>query len=165
MIRKNSIFLLLLGMLFHCTPKISTTTVKEPYNEDLMHTLPEIETHVSPDSLEAEVVKAPFRQPELDITEELDVVLDSIAKINKKLPYLRYTVMVHNSNSRNDAEEARKDVFRVLPDAKPKLQFISPSYIVKVGDFMDQLEAYQTLVKLKKQFPNAVIIPEQVYID
>jgi hypothetical protein len=52
-----------------------------------------------------------------------------------------------------------------MPDAKPKLQFISPSYIVKVGDFFDKLEAYQTLVILKKQFPNAIIIPEQVYIE
>jgi len=165
MIRKYSIFLLLMWLLYNCAPKTSPTAVKEAYSEDLSHTLPEVETYVDPISVEEEVEKAPFRQPELDVSEDLDVVLDSIAKINKNLPYLRYTVMVHNSNSRNDAEEARKDVFRVMPDAKPKLQFISPSYIVKVGDFMDQLEAYQTLVKLKRQFPNAVIIPEQVYID
>lgn len=165
MIRKYSIFLLLIWLLYNCAPKTSPTAVKEAYSEDLSYTLPEVETYLSPIRVEEEVEKTPFRQPELDITEDLDVVLDSIAKINKNLPYLRYTVMVHNSNSRNDAEEARKDVFRVMPDAKPKLQFISPSYIVKVGDFMDQLEAYQTLVKLKRQFPNAVIIPEQVYID
>ena len=165
MIRKLSVFILLAGFLYNCAQKTSPTAVKEVYSEDLLYTLPEIETYVSPDTTKAEVVKEPFRQPILDVTRELDVVLDSIAKINKNLPYLRYTVMVHNSNSRSDAEEARKDVFRVLPDAKPKLQFISPSYIVKVGDFMDQLEAYQTLVKLKRQFPDAVIIPEQVYID
>ena len=166
MIRKFGLLLLIAGLMYRCSKKTVPTAVTEDYSEDLTHTMPDIEEFEDPMlSVEETVEKAPFRDPELDVTEHLDVVLDSIATINKNLPYLRYTVMVHNSNSRNDAEEARKDVFRVMPEAKPKLQFISPSYIVKVGDFFDQLEAYQTLVKLKRQFPNAVIIPEQVYID
>lgn len=166
MIRKYGLLFLLLGFMFNCAKKTAPTAVTEEYSEDLSHTLPEIEEYENPAHEVDEVVeKAPFITPQLDVTDDLDVVLDSIASINKNLPYLRYTVMVHNSNSRNDAEEARKDVFRVLPEAKPKLQFVSPSYIVKVGDFFDQLEAYQTLIKLKRQFPNAVIIPEQVYIE
>lgn len=166
MIRKFGLLLLLTGFIYSCSQKTVPTAVTEDYTEDLTHTMPEIEEYDNPVIVEGETAeKAPFRTPENDVTEDLDVVLDSIATINKNLPYLRYTVMVHNSNSRNDAEEARKDVFRVMPEAKPKLQFISPSYIVKVGDFFDQLEAYQTLIKLKRQFPNAVIIPEQVYID
>jgi len=166
MIRKYYVFLLLAGILFNCSKKTVPTAVTEDYHEDLSGTLPEMEEYAPPvEEIPEEVVRAEFRQPVLDITDSLNIVLDSIAAINKNLPYLRYTVMVHNSRSRNDAEEARKDVFRVMPDAKPKLEFISPSYIVKVGDFFDQLEAYQTLVKLKGQFPNAVIIPEQVYIE
>ncbi len=166
MIRKYGLIFLLAGLIFSCAKKTVPTAVTVDYSEDLSHTLPEIEEYENPALVEEEMVeRAPFRTPERDVTNDLDVVLDSIATINKNLPYLRYTVMVHNSNSRNDAEEARKDVFRVLPEAKPKLQFISPSYIVKVGDFFDQLEAYQTLIKLKRQFPNAVVIPEQVYID
>lgn len=166
MIRKFGLIFLLAGFMYNCSQKTVPTATTEDYSEDLSYTMPDIEEYENP-ALEVDeaVEKAPFMTPELDVTEDLDVVLDSIATLNKNLPYLRYTVMVHNSNSRNDAEEARKDVFRVLPEAKPKLQFISPSYIVKVGDFFDQLEAYQTLIKLKRQFPNAVIIPEQVYID
>jgi hypothetical protein len=165
MIRESYIFLFLALLMYNCTKKAAPTAVKEDYREDLTNTIPEVEEYVSPIEDKEDVTRAEFTTPELDITEDLDVVLDSISAINKNLPYLRYTVMVHNSNSRNDAEEARKDVFRVMPDAKPKLQFISPSYIVKVGDFFDRLEAYQILVKLKRQFPNAVIIHEQVYID
>jgi hypothetical protein len=154
------------GVLFSCAKKTVPTAVPEEYYEDLSGTLPEVEEYSDTVAeIPDEVVRAEFRQPVLDITDSLDIVLDSIATINKNLPYLRYTVMVHNSSSRTDAEEARKDVFRVMPDAKPKLQFISPSYIVKVGDFFDRLEAYQILVKLKSQFPNAVIIPEQVYFE
>lgn len=166
MIRKFGLLLFFAGFMYNCSQKTVPTAVTEDYSEDLTHTIPEIEEYENPTLILDETVeKGPFRTPQLDVTEDLEVVLDSIATINKNLPYLRYTVMVHNSNSRNDAEEARKDVFRVMPEAKPKLQFISPSYIVKVGDFFDRLEAYQTLVKLKRQFPNAVIIPEQVYID
>ena len=166
MIRKFGLIFLLAVFMYSCAKKTVPTAVTEDYSEDLSHTMPDIEEYDSPlPEVDETVEKAAFRTPELDVTDSLDIVLDSIATINKNLPYLRYTVMVHNSNSRSDAEEARKDVFRVLPEAKPVLQFNSPSYIVKVGDFFDQLEAYQTLIKLKRQFPNAVIIPEQVYID
>lgn len=166
MIRKYGLIFLLAGIVFSCAKKTVPTAVTEDYSEDLSQTLPDIEEYESRAVIEEEMVeKAPFRTPEMDVTDDLDIVLDSISTINKNLPYLRYTVMVHNSISRSDAEEARKDVFRVLPEAKPVLQFNSPSYTVKVGDFFDQLEAYQTLIKLKRQFPNAVIIPEQVYID
>lgn len=165
MIRKISLFILSGLLLYGCAKKTAPTAVVEEYNEDLSHTFPEINPYESPVVEREFVEKAPFVYPHLDVTEQLDEVLDSIASINKNLPYTRYTIMVHNSNSRNEAEEARKDVFRVMPEAKPRLQFISPSYIVKVGDFSDQLEAYQTLVKLKSQFPNAVIVPEQMYIE
>jgi hypothetical protein len=166
MIRKLGLLLLLAGFMYNCSQKTVPSAATEDYSENLTHTMPDIEEYENPALILGETVeKAPFRTPELDVTDDLEVVLDSIATINKNLPYLRYTVMVHNSNSRSDAEEARKDVFRVMPEAKPILQFMSPSYIVKVGDFFDRLEAYQTLVKLKRQFPNAVIIPEKVYID
>ena len=144
MIRKYGLIFLIAGITFNCAKKTVPTAVIEDYSEDLSHTYPEIVEYENPALEVAELEeKADFRTPELDVTDSLDLVLDSIATINKNLPYLRYTVMVHNSNSRNDAEEARKDVFRVLPEAKPKLQFISPSYIVKVGDFFDQVPKRQ----------------------
>jgi len=151
-------------LLYACAPKIVPISTDEDYQEDLSSTIPEVENYVSPVMEEPEKDHIEFRRPTMDITYELESILDSIVVVNKDIPYFQYTVLVHNSNSRQAADEARKNVYRVLPDAKPKMQFISPSYRVKVGEFSDKIDAYQTLVKLKKMFPNAVIVPEQVYI-
>ena len=162
------IYLFLVAIAFvlsYCSPKTVPTAVEEEYQEDLSATLPEIPEYVSPVEIVEVVERAEFSEPETDITIELENVLDSIAIIRKNIPYSQYTVLVHNSNSRSEADEARLNVFRVMPEAKPKIQFISPSYRVKVGTYFNRIDAYQTLVKLKEMFPNAVIVPEQVYID
>lgn len=159
------IFLVIMGVTLvnACGPRTVPTATREEYHEDLTSTLPDVGEYESPVQERNHVEKPEFREPYLDVTSKLGVVLDTIAKVNQDIPNIQYTVLVHNSNSRQAADEARKNVFRVMPDANPKMQFISPSYRVKVGNYNDKIEAYQTLVKLKNMFPNAVIVPEQVY--
>lgn len=158
------IFLIGLAILLDaCSPKTVPVSTQEEYHEDLTSTLPEVSKYESPVRERTSVEKQEFMEPYMDITYKLDVILDTIARVNQDIPNIQYTVLVHNSNSRQAADEARKNVFRVMPDANPKMQFISPSYRVKVGSYSDKIEAYKTLVKLKNMFPNAVIVPEQVY--
>jgi hypothetical protein len=159
-------YILLIGsflFVLACGRKTVPSASEEDYKEDLSGTIPEIENYESPVKKKTRTARSEFREPYLDITSELEVVLDSIAAINKDIPNQQFTILVHNSSSRQAAEEARKNVFRVLPDASPAMQYISPSYRIKVGSFIDKVEAYKTLVKLQDMFPNAVIIPEQVY--
>ena len=101
--------------------------------------------------------------PEMEVTERVKIILDSMALLNRQTQFSRLTILVTNSNSREDAEQARLDVFRILPGSKPTLDFVAPTYRVKVGKYFSEVEAYQTLQKLKKQFPNAIIVPEPVY--
>ena len=159
-------YFLLTGICFlalSCGRKTAPSATEEDYHENLSGTIPEVEAYESPVKDKQRAAKTEFREPYLDVTTSLDEVLDSIAAVNQNIPNLQYTILVHNSNSRQAADEARKNVFRVLPDANPTMQFISPSYRIKVGTFLNKVEAYKTLVKLKDMFPNAVIIPEQVY--
>lgn len=162
MYKRTVWILLVFGWLFSCAPRTVPVSTEEKYHEDLSRTLPDIESYESPFSEDTVPKRKNFNQPFMDVTADLDNVLDSIYVLNRQIPYLRYTILVHNSNSREEAEEARRNVYRVLPKAKPKLQFVSPSYKVKVGNYLNKLDAYQTLVKLKDLFPNAVIVPEQV---
>lgn len=156
--------MVILGFVINaCAPKAVTVKTEELYSEDLSATLPEVEEYVSPVDNTPEPEAKEFTDPNMDITQALDSLLDSIAVVNKQVPYYRYTVLVHNSNSRQAADEARRNVYRVLPDANPQMEFISPSYRVKVGKYFNRLDAYQTLVRLKELFPNAVVVPEQVY--
>ncbi len=155
---------IILIIVYACAPKTVKVAKEETYEEDLSFTIPEVDPYESPVSLPEIKSPAIFREPSEDITMELDSLLDSIAVVNRQTPYYQYTVLVHNSNSRQAADEARRNVFRVLPEANPQMQFVSPSYRVKIGKYFTRIDAYQTLVKLKELFPNAVIVPEQVYI-
>jgi hypothetical protein len=146
-----------------CGRKTVPVATEEEYHQDLSSTLPDVGEYKSPVADKTRSEKVEFREPYMDVTSELNEVLDTLALVNKEIPNFKYTILVHNSNSRQAADEARKNVFRVLPDANPQMQFISPSYRVKVGSYFDKIDAYPTLVKLKELFPNAVIVPEQVF--
>lgn len=159
------LYIVLIFMLFNCAPKTVPVGVEEKYEEDLSSTIPEIEPYLSPIELDMKPIDKTFVEPTMDVTVKLDSLLDSISVVNKTIPYFQYTILIHNSSSRREAEESRRNVFRILPDAKPKLQYVSPSYRVKLGKFYNKIDAYQVLVKLKPQFPNAVIVPERKYFD
>jgi hypothetical protein len=164
MIRKIILLFSIAGLIYACAPKTMTVKTEDTYTEDLSGTLPEVDSYKSPAMEIADKKNIVFSKPDMDITAQLDTLLDSIAVINEKTPYYRYTVLVHNSNSRQAAEEAKRNVFRIFPNAQPQMQFVSPSYRVKVGHYFNRIDAYQTMVRLKELFPNAVIVPEQVYI-
>ncbi len=156
--------LVILVFYYACAPKTVPVSKEEKYEEDLSHTIPEVDPYISPVPEKSPLAPASFSEPIMDITLQLDTLLDRIALVNTQIPHFQYTILVHNSNSRQAADSARRNVFRALPDADPKMNFDPPSYKVKVGRFYNKLEAYQTLVKLKEVFPHAVMVPEQVYI-
>ena len=160
-------YIVLIGLLLWagCAPKtIPTVTEKKVYEEDLSVFRPEIPVYEEPtiDTTDLTIVNEEII-PVMDVTGELSILLDSISKVNLETEFYEYTVQVHIGNNREEADEARLDVIRVLPEVKPKLEYKSPSYRVKVGRYFNNVEAYQTYVKLKEQFPSAIIVPERVY--
>jgi len=153
-------------LLVRCTPRtVTTQSGKVKHEEDLSSFRPEIPVYVEPEreNNEIEVIDNDDDEPVMNVNSELQVLLDSISKNNLKTEHYEYTVQVHIGNNREEANEARLNVFRVLPDAEPRLEYKSPSYRVKVGRYFNNVEAYQTYVKLKEQFPSAIIVPERVY--
>ncbi|MFC2124396.1 SPOR domain-containing protein [Bacteroidota bacterium] len=161
-------YVILIGFLplARCTQKtIPSDSGQRTYDEDLSVFRPDIPVYEeqSIDSTDLRVIPNENVDPTLDVTRELSVLLDSISKVNLEREYYEYTVQVHIGNNREEADEARLNVIRILPDVKPKLEYKSPSYRVKVGRYFNNVEAYQTYVKLKEQFPSAIIVPERVY--
>jgi hypothetical protein len=147
-----------------CTHKVTTTTSKATaYSEDLSSLRPTVKEYKSPEPFQLAPRDSVMRRPELDVTGKVNILIDSMTVLNRNTQYSRLTILVANSNSRETAEQARLDVFRILPGSKPTLDFVAPTYRVKVGSYFSELEAYQTLQKLKDQFPNAIIVPEPVY--
>lgn len=44
------------------------------------------------------------------------------------------------------------------------IQFVQPKFRVIVGKYYNRLEAHRDLFRLRKSFPDAIIIPEKVPI-
>ncbi len=104
-------------------------------------------------------------KPVGDITKKLDIILDTIAVTNKNIRYAQgYRVQIYSGNSSVDANKARDRSYALLPDITPHIVYVQPNFRVKVGDFIDRLEAQRVYVALQAEFPSALIVPERVEI-
>lgn len=147
-------------LLYDCAPKATKTTDKSAYEEDLSVVRFPIDSVTAPER--TEVAKAPYKAPESDITRRLNVVVDSIAAENSNKKLNVFTIQVYVGNNREEANDARSEVYKIIPDETPKLEYSAPNYRVKVGTFSDRLDAHKTLTLLKKSFPSAILLAEKV---
>ena len=151
-------------MFWGCSHKVTPVSSREDnYYEDLSSYRPSVNEYISPEPYSKTSQNKTIKVPELDVTEEVRVILDSMIEVNMRTQFSQYTIQVHTSSSREAAEAAKFVIYRLLPESKPILEFVPPLYKVKVGEYFSQIEAYQTLLKLKEQFPNAIVVPERVY--
>lgn len=164
---KILIILLIFSLVVSCTPKLSTSSTVEDYSEDVSAFRPIVpidvdeETELSEDKLD----RGPYVAPTHSINREMSNVMDSIIVYNRDKSYFTYTVQVYIGRSREEANQAREKVYRVLPEEKPELAYKQPSYKVKVGRYYDRVEAYKTLTKLRGTFPGAGMVRERNYME
>lgn len=101
-----------------------------------------------------------------DVTNQLETLLAESAERNREIKTLPgYTIQVYLGTSREAAENAKKQVYRTDIEARPDIRFVAPNYRVFVGRFIDRMEANKTYAGLKKEFPNALIIPDRIQIN
>lgn len=105
-------------------------------------------------------------KPTHHITSKLDNTLEQIAYNNKEYNTTSgYTILVYSGSSREAAANAKDMVYKILPDSRPQIQYIQPYYKVKVGKFLERLEAQKSYSDLREEFPDAMIIPEKIEIQ
>ncbi len=100
---------------------------------------------------------------EYDISEKLNVVLDTVAARNKVLGLLQgYTILVYSGNSRTEADRIRNRLYDIAGGEQvPPLQYVLPTYFVKIGQFHEQIEAQPLYLKIRSYYPDATIVPEK----
>ena len=104
--------------------------------------------------------------PENDITSQLNALLDSMTVRDQEIRYLQgYTIQVYNGTSREEAQWSEKRIYQIYDDAEPVIKYVQPNFKVKVGQYTDRLEAQKVYMELKKEFPNAIIIPDKIAIS
>jgi len=104
-------------------------------------------------------------KPVGDITQKLNVILDTIAGTNKNIRYAQgYRVQIYSGTSSEEANRARDRSYSLFPDITPHIVYVQPNFRVRVGDFIDRLEAQRVFVALQAEFPRALIVPERIEI-
>lgn len=166
MIHRLLFLIFVAGYIFSCSPKLATKSTSEDYEEDLSSFRPTIDMEGQNNEV-SEVVdtKGSYVTPTHDINNEMSAIMDSVVYYNKNKAYLTYTIQVYIGRSREEANQVREKVYRVLPDEKPALGYKQPSWKVTVGEYYDRVEAYKTLTTLKGVFPGAMLVPERKYIE
>ena len=133
------------------------------YYEDLSAVRP---TFINPDTLSSKPTKATaVATPSFqnDVYKPLNARLDSLADINKAYSTMQgFRILVYTGASSEEAQRNRQLIYSYNSALIVYTQYKQPSFRVKVGDFINKVEASYILNDLKQNFPNAMIVPDQI---
>lgn len=148
-----------------CTAAKSQKTAATPdsgsVNEDLSKTRPKY----TPSTAEKTAPKPDYKAPEptADATKKVNEKLDSIHVFNGTIMTAEgYRILIYNGNSSEASRDVRLQANELFPNIHTYIEWKAPSFKVKVGDFLDKLEAYYVLSDLQKTFPAAILVPDKV---
>lgn len=95
-----------------------------------------------------------------DINQHLDNLLKDLKSyylMNDSIP--GYTIQVYAGGSREMAFKVRNMLYEHYPTYHPEIQYKQPHFTVRIGRFLDRLEAYKWYIPIKKLIPQAIIRP------
>jgi hypothetical protein len=165
-ILRFSLFFLLL--LVGCkTTQTSKSVPSGNYSEDLSSLRPK--TSLAGDSSQSgtgTVKKTTYVEPKYNINDQLDVVLDSIDRININRKFIDgFTIQVYSGLDREAALNIRKTLTTSLPDLESEIQYNQPNFRVKAGKYFNRLDAQKDFLAIKKFFASAIVIPDKIEIN
>lgn len=151
-----------LGMV-GCT-MLSPTTSSTTYDEDLSIHRPRVTIDV-PEEHQVEEVSEDVT-PTQDQTAQIEAKLTEITSHNgTSATAPGYTIQVYSGTSREQASQAKSQVYKILPTSRPETKYEQPIYRVRVGEFINRLEAQNVYAELLKEFPEAIVIPSRINLN
>ncbi|TAH26851.1 MAG: hypothetical protein EAZ07_02960 [Cytophagales bacterium] len=103
--------------------------------------------------------------PTLDVTKQLNQKLDSIALKNKKFKYAQgYRILVYTGSSSEEVNKIKAKVIEIVGSEPVYSVYKQPTFRIKVGDYLNRVDAGRVIMLLKTDFPNAILIPDQIII-
>ncbi len=167
------IFVFFLGtLLWSCATQkkaITDSTSGSPYSEDLSVWRPKVEP-AGPIPNEAaehnDKKQKKTAEPKYAVNRKLDAVLDSIDRINLRRNFIEgFTIQVYSGLNREDALNAKKQLTSSLPELESEINYTQPNFRVKVGKYLNRIDAQRDYVAVKEYFPTAIVIPDKVAIN
>jgi len=119
------ISILLASWFWSCATKPATNRPDEVYSEDLTGYRPAAEPieNKSSDQTAYGQPKGPYVPATHDINGEMAIAMDSVIAANQNKIHQTYTIQVYLGRSREEANQVREKVYRMLPNTKPELNY------------------------------------------
>lgn len=170
MLRQGLLWILVLFFSAGCgiiniTKSGSSTTRFDNYSENLAESritfselpaveIPEVSTgSVAPGSGSA-------------VDQDLEQAMANYSRTKSEEPYFSgFTILVYSGLDRDLAFKTRNDLYSSLPDIRAEMQYQQPRYLVKVGKYINRIEALYLFGKIKEKFPSARIIQDRFQRD
>lgn len=173
MIRNN--FLGLLGGIFLLTACAGskTTTGSNASNastkaEDLSAYRPKFPAAPIPAAGSGAAEPAPVAAitPTNHVNNRVQALLDTVANANKSIRYAQgYRILAYTGTERKTAMDMRKALIDRIPEERDYLQYKQPTFRLKIGDYLNRIEAQQVLSRIQDITPNAMIISDQINVN
>lgn len=137
--------------------KSNSTTVSETWRPRFV---PEVVANAASTSANSSEISASN-----SINLQINTLLDSIAYYNKFIDKaMGYRVIVYSGINREDANKVKEKIYKRFPDIDVYMTYKQPSFKVKVGDFFTRLEAQKMYNQLRNNFPNVLVIEDEIII-
>ena len=154
----------------------TTTTTQTPssnndkvVNEDLSQYRPRYKSANEPNIIATEkttpINSSKMTDAPMHVNKRLDAILDTIAMHNKSIKFTNgFRIQIYVGNDRKAADDAKIFTYQKYPEIFPYLSFQQPIYKVKIGDFLNRMDAERYFSDIKDLFPSAMILPDKVEI-
>ncbi len=161
MSRNSAFIILILVLSISCAAQKNS---KPYYHEDLYSLRPKFSDAPDTAKITQERKKAELL-PTRNVNEKVDFVLDSINRFNVTRKFIEgYTIQIYSGQKREDAMNAKKQMIADASDLTAELEYNQPKFRVRVGNYFSRLEAQKDLLRLKRTFPNAILVPEKIMV-
>lgn len=164
----NPTLIMYLMMMAGCATQqqTSTSTSAGNYSEDISAWRPTFEVPKdSSASAARDTREKPYVESRYAVNKQLDVVLDSIDRINLSRKYVEgFTIQIYAGLNKDEAMNIKKKFSLDLPDLESEMIYAQPNFRVKTGKYFTRMDAQKDFIAIKKYFTNAIIIPDRIKI-
>jgi hypothetical protein len=96
---------------------------------------------------------------------QIEQVLDSLRQWNRRIKFIQgYRLLIYNGKDRDMANQAKGFIYTYFPQAPVWTEYKQPYFKVKVGNYIQRIEAQSMLALLRKNYPQVILVPEQIKI-
>ena len=100
------------------------------------------------------------------VDQDLQQAMSNYSKAKSEEPYFSgFTILVYSGLDRDLAFKTRNDLYSAIPDIRAEMQYQQPRYLVKVGKYINRIEALYLFGKIREKFPTARIIQDRFQRD